>query len=209
MATREDSFKNMTITLLAITAVAAVMLGFVYKFTKDPIAQVKKDNLKKSINLVIPGADKGTINEVSVLPAEGGDTLFFYEVIVNDLRIGTAIKTYTDKAFSGRFTVMVGFDTVGNIIDNNVLDHKETPGLGDKTSKSKSPWNEQFKGKNPGQFKLKVKKDGGDVDAITAATISSRAYCDALQRAFDAYVVYYKLNTDTVPSTDQEKGGTE
>ena len=67
------------------------------------------------------------------------------------------------------------------------LFRSETPGLGDKMKKSKSNFSEQFIGKDPANFKLKVKKDGGDVDAITAATISSRAFCDALQRAYDTY----------------------
>ncbi len=205
---KKDSFINMTLTLFIITAVAATLLGFVYNFTKDPIAQVKKEKLKASINLVVPGADKGTVVEKSVMPEEGKDSLYFYEVIVNDVKIGTAVKTYTDKGFAGRFTVMVGFDTVGNIIDNDVLEHKETPGLGDKTAKSKSNFNSQFIGKNPGTFKLQVKKDGGDVDAITAATISSRAYCDALQRAFNAYVKYYNIKTEPAPA-DKDKGGNE
>jgi electron transport complex protein RnfG len=69
-------------------------------------------------------------------------------------------------------------------VDISVLQHKETPGLGTKMTEEK--FLVQFRGKNPGSFPLKVKKDGGQVDAITAATISSRAFCDALQRAYDA-----------------------
>jgi electron transport complex protein RnfG len=76
-----------------------------------------------------------------------------------------------------------------------VLAHKETPGLGDKMDASKSDFPLQFKGKNPADFKLHVTKDGGNVDAITAATISSRAFCDAVERA---YVTFQK-----------EKGGTQ
>lgn len=209
MAARKDTFINMTLTLFVITGVAAILLGFVYKFTKEPIEKVKEEKIKKSINLVIPGADKGDVSTISIMPATGKDSLYFYEVKVNDILIGTAIKTYTDNGFSGRFTVMVGFDTLGNIIDNDVLEHKETPGLGDKTAKSKSNFNAQFIKKNPSTFKLIVKKDGGDVDAITAATISSRAYCDALQRAFDAYQIYYKHNTQAAPVAEKEKGGSE
>ncbi len=205
---RKDSFINMTLTLFVITAIPAILLGFVYNFTIEPIAKVKKEKLKASINLVIPGADKGTVIEKGVMPDEGKDSLYFYEVIVNDVRIGTAVKSYTDKGFAGRFTVMVGFDTLGVIIDNDVLEHKETPGLGDKTAKSKSTFNSQFVGKNPSIFKMIVKKDGGEVDAITAATISSRAYCDALQRAFDAYVKYYNIKTEPAPA-DKDKGGNE
>jgi electron transport complex protein RnfG len=67
--------------------------------------------------------------------------------------------------------------------------------LGDKIEKEKSldkstgkSWSSQFEGKDPAEFRLAVKKDGGDVDAITAATISSRAFCDAVQRAYDEFV---------------------
>ena len=82
---------------------------------------------------------------------------------------------------------MVGLLPDGSINNISVLEHKETPGLGDKMQKSKSTWSDQFNGKNPANYKLKVTKDGGDVDAITAATISSRAYCDAVQRAYDTF----------------------
>lgn len=64
----------------------------------------------------------------------------------------------------------------------------ETPGLGDKIDKSKSSFPEQFVGKNPGQSSIQVKNDGGDIDAITAATISSRAFCDAVNRAYTAFL---------------------
>lgn len=194
MAKKESTFLNMTLTLFLISTVAAVALGFVNELTKQPIVQVKENKLKESINLVIPGADKGRIERISVMPADGGDSIYFYEVYINEVRVGTAVNTYTNMGFSGYFSVMVGFDTTGTIIDNNVLEHKETPGLGDKTSKAKSTWNEQFIGKNPSSYKLIVKKDGGEVDAITAATISSRAYCDALQRAYNAFATHYKLN---------------
>ena len=82
---------------------------------------------------------------------------------------------------------MVGFLPDGTIRNISVLEHAETPGLGDKMEKKKSSWSEQFNGKNPESYKLQVTKDGGSVDAITAATISSRAYADAVDRAYKAY----------------------
>ena len=76
------------------------------------------------------------------------------------------------------------------------MEHAETPGLGDKMIKSKSfdkntglSWSSQFEGKDPRSFTLRVKQDDGEVDAITAATITSRAYCDAVQRAYDGLLV--------------------
>jgi Na+-translocating ferredoxin:NAD+ oxidoreductase subunit G len=186
MAKKESTFINMVLTLFVITVVASVALGYVYNITKDPIQKAKDEKLKAAINIVVPGADKGTIEEKSV-SADGGE-LIFYTVKVNNEIIGTAVKTFSNSGFSGLITVMVGFDIEGKIIDSNVLEHKETPGLGDKTDKKVSPWNEQFKGKDPKEFILSVKKDGGSVDAITAATITSRAYCDAISRAYTAYI---------------------
>jgi electron transport complex protein RnfG len=95
---------------------------------------------------------------------------------------------------------MAGFDKEGNLLNTEVLEHHETPGLGDKIDKKKSAFSVQFAGKNPNINKLTVKKDGdgGEVDAITAATISSRAFCDAVNNAFKAFqtaLKNYELNT--------------
>lgn len=188
MAKKESTFFNMTLTLFVITAVAAVALAGVYNFTKDPIQQAKDEKLKAAINIVVPGADKGTIEEETI-KVDGKDVIF-YDVVVDGKIIGTAVNTFTNNGFSGLMRVIVGFDANGVIIDSDILEHKETPGLGDKTSKAVSTWNEQFKGMDISIMKdqtLKVTKDGGEVDAITAATISSRAYCDAIQRAWVAY----------------------
>ena len=78
---------------------------------------------------------------------------------------------------------MAGFKPDGTIINISVLEQKETPGLG--TKMTEPLFKDQFNDKNPSTFNLKVKKDGCPVDAITAATISSRAFCDAIQRAYN------------------------
>ncbi len=126
--------------------------------------------------------------------------------------VGYAVKTYTDKGFSGHFTLMVGFKPDGTINNVAVLDQKETPGLGNKMKEPR--FKDQFIDKNPGKFILKVKKDGGQVDAITAATISSRAFCDAVQRAYDGFVKNVNshenpIKADTVKSDtiSQMEGG--
>ncbi|MDY0160471.1 MAG: RnfABCDGE type electron transport complex subunit G [Bacteroidales bacterium] len=190
MAKKDSTFLNMTLTLLIVTAISAVALGFVYNSTKGPIEDAKAQKLKNAINIVVPGADKGEVEEFKVPSPDGREELTFYKVTHNGELKGYAVNTYSNNGFSGHISVMVGFDENGVIIDNNVLEHAETPGLGDKTSKDVSDWNSQFIGKNPAEFKLNVKKDGGDVDAITAATISSRAYCDALDRAYRGFVAF-------------------
>jgi electron transport complex protein RnfG len=97
---------------------------------------------------------------------------------------------------------MAGFKVDGSINNISVLEQKETPGLGTKMKEDK--FKNQFLGKNPNSYKMIVKKDGGEVDAITAATISSRAYCDAMQKAYDL-VKKMGASADTLAG----KGGAE
>ncbi len=181
----ESTFINMVLRLFIVVGVAGAVLGVVYVQTFDVIAAAKKKKLEEAIGKVVPAFD--TLNVYTRMPDTGKDSLVFYEAYNNNKLVGTAIKTYTEKGFSGVIRIMVGFDTNGVIINTAVLEHKETPGLGDKMDISKSKWCTQFNGKNPETYKLTVTKDGGDVDAITAATISSRAFCDAADRAYKTY----------------------
>lgn len=183
---KESSFVNMVITLFLVTAIAAMALGGVYTATKEPIAIAKQKKLEAAIKAVLPDFDTIT---TKMVPDGEGDSLTFYYASKSGAPIGVAIKTFTNKGFSGNIEIMVGMLDDGSISNTAVLSHKETPGLGDKMDIAKSDFSVQFIGKNPADFKLKVTKDGGDVDAITAATISSRAFCDAVERAVRVYEV--------------------
>jgi len=180
MAKLTSSLKNMVLSLSFISIGMSAALGYVYVSTKGPIEKANSQKVTDAISLVVPkfdnnpGTEKYMVEDLEFYPAKMGGNL-----------IGTAIKTYTNKGFSGRFTIMVGLLPDGTINGFSVLEQKETPGLGSKMTEPK--FKDQFNGKNPSQYKLIVKKDGGEVDAITASTITSRAVCDALQRAYDAY----------------------
>ena len=182
---KESTFINMVITLFVVSAVAALALGSVYVVTKEPISIAKKKKQEAAIKAVLPDFDK--IKVMKVPSADGKDSLQFNIALKNGKPVGVAVNTFTEEGFAGRIDVMVGFKPDGTIYNTSILSLKETPGLGTKLDKKKSDFPDQFMGKNPATFKLKVKKDGGDVDAITAATISSRAFCDALQRAYDTF----------------------
>jgi electron transport complex protein RnfG len=182
---RESTFLNMVLTLFMVAAVAALALGGVYTVTKEPIAIAKQKKLEAAIKAVLPDFD--TITTKKVLEANGTDSLTFYYAEKAGEQIGVAVKSYTNSGFSGNIEIMVGLLNDGSISNTSVLSHKETPGLGDKMDKKKSDFPDQFMGKNPAAFNLKVTKDGGEVDAITAATITSRAFCDAVQRAYDTF----------------------
>jgi electron transport complex protein RnfG len=186
VAKKESTFVSMVATLFVVTLVAAGLLGSVYALTKEPIrlAELKKKN--DAIRVVVPGFDNEPSQEVKKVAVDG-DTLYFYTARKGDEILGTAVETFTNKGFSGEIKLMVGFTADGSIIDVAVVKHAETPGLGDKMEKKKSDFSVQFMGKHPDSFNLAVRKDRGDVDAITASTITSRAYCDAVQRAYDAF----------------------
>lgn len=182
MAKKESTFKNMTIALFVITAVAGLALSAVYSITKEPIAASQKAKINNAIKMVIPEFE--TILDTVLMPEDGKDSITVHRLLKGTESSGVAVQTYTDDGFSGRFTLMVGFLPDGSISNIEVLEHKETPGLG--TKMALPSFKDQFKGVKlsdlPGE-KILVKKDGGQVDAITAATISSRAFCDAVNRA--------------------------
>jgi len=186
MSKKESNLKNMFIALLVITFVASASLGGIYELTKEPIAAAKLEKKNNAIRQVIPEFDNSPTDNV-YKKAIDGDTLYFYPGMRGDEPVGTAVETFTNLGFSGEIRIMVGFLPDGTINDVTVLEHKETPGLGDKMERKKSDWSIQFQGKNPETFHLSVKKDGGDVDAITASTISSRAFCDAIARAYETF----------------------
>lgn len=182
---RESNFLNMVLTLSLVAIIAALALGGVYVATKEPIAIAKQKKLEAAIKQVMPEFDK--IEKKKFMPKDGADSLTFYIASKNNEVLGAAVETYTMKGFGGRVDIMVGMLNDGTINNTAILSHKETPGLGDKMDIKKSDFSVQFRGKKPGDFKLKVTKDGGDVDAITAATISSRAFCDAVVRASETF----------------------
>ena len=193
MAKKESTFLNMVATLFGVTLLAAGLLGSVYALTKEPIrlAELKKKN--EAIQVVVPGFDNEPSQEVEKLFLDG-DSLFFYTARKGKEILGTAVETFTNDGFSGEFKLMVGFKPDGSIIDIAVIKHAETPGLGDKMEKGKSDFSVQFMGKHPESFNMAVAKDRGDVDAITASTITSRAYCDAVNRAYSALVEIGKVS---------------
>lgn len=183
MAKTESTFKNMVLSLSLISLVASACLGFVYEFTREPIELSNLNKKVDAIKQVVPEFNNNPFNEMFRLPTGEGDSLDIFPAKKDSIIVGYAVSTYTNKGFSGKINLMTGFKSDGTIVNITVLEHKETPGLGTKMTEPK--FKDQFTGKNPVEYNLKVKKDGGPVDAITAATISSRAFCDAVQRAYN------------------------
>lgn len=184
----------MVLSLLGITLVASLAVGVIYRVTAGPIADAKTAKLTNAIAQVLPPFDNTPGDSVQTLNIDGGEVKI-YSGTKNGQPVGYAIETFSNNGFGGEVRLIVGFNPDGTIYRTEVLSQHETPGLGDKMERSKSDFAQQFDGKNPADFHLAVSKDGGDVDAITAATISSRAYTEAIARAYNVFSQITNHNT--------------
>ena len=174
----------MALCLFLVCMVCSAVLGVVYAVTKAPIDAAQLAKINNAIAEVVPSFDNIPSQEVFNVEVDG-KTSKVYPAKVGEEVVGYAVQTSTSKGFGGTVILMVGFKPDGTICNTKVISHSETPGLGAKMVLP--DFSDQFKSKNPADFRLSVKKDGGDVDAITASTISSRAYCDALENGYKVF----------------------
>ena len=181
----ESSLKNMVLVLFTITLLSSAAVGGVYILTEEPIAQAKVAAVNNALKQVLPEYEATTSQdiEVNALPVK------VHTATVADKAVGYAVESTSKNGFGGAVRLMVGFDAEGTILNINVLEQKETPGLGTKMTDEGNALLASLKGKDAAQVKMTVKKDGGDIDALTAATISSRAYAEAVAIAYEAYKV--------------------
>lgn len=178
----QSSFKNMVVVLSLVCLVSSAVVGGVYALTKEPIDKAQADKENAAIAEVVPQFDN--VPKETSLTVKGEDLNYnVYIAKKGNEVVGYAVES-SSTGFGGPIKLIVGFKPDCSIYDIAVVSSSETPGLGDKINKNKSDFSVQFKGKNPADFKLAVKKDGGDVDAITASTISSRAFTKAVENAY-------------------------
>lgn len=201
----ESNRLNMAVVMTAIAVVAAGILGWVNSITEEPIAQKNAQTVSDGIRSVIVG-DRDI--EFNVAPAQERNGFVFHKVTDTAGRfLGTAVESADPNGFGGNLKIMVGFDAEGYILGYKVLEHSETPGLGAQAddwfrqpveagsvSGSKladvvfgapvKAGNHNIIGLNPADDVMTVSKDGGQVDAITASTITSRAFLRAVNAAY-------------------------
>lgn len=174
----KSTLVNMAVCLSAVCLVCSAVLAGTYVLTLDPVAKARQAKTDASIAKVLP---EFTSSPVGKSINVGGVEYKYYRAEGAGYAV---ISTVT--GFGGPLSVMVGIDESGKIYNTSVLSHSETPGLGAKCQNDEN-FLGQFRGWNPAGKVLKVKKDGGDVDAITASTITSRAYSLALANAVEVY----------------------
>ena len=204
----KSSFRNMFLSLGTICIVAGGVLAAINDITREPIAISKKAKVENALKAVLPDFDNSPSEETYWVNLSEGDSLKVYPATKNGQPVGFAVESYSMKGFSGEIKVMAGLDTQGVLINYKVLEHAETPGLGAKMEEwFRMDKNKQsVLGKNLSNGSLTVTKDKGEIDAITGATISSRAFLDALNRAYAA--VSGKEQDAASGATDAVSGAT-
>lgn len=198
----ESSLTNMALVLTGVAVIMGGVLAFVNHLTEGPINEQKNKALANGIKTVMVSENIDVADPVEVKQVIDGKELTFLIYQVKDTQgrdLGAAVQS-TTTGFGGDLKVLVGFNTDGTILGYTLLEHSETPGLGAKADK----WFQKGEkgdiiGKDPKES-LIVSKDGGQVDAITASTITSRAFLLAVNNAYKAYI-----NT---PAADAETGAT-
>ena len=196
---------NMVAVLFTVTLIASAGVGAVNMITADAIAEANAAATTAAVANVLPEFDKTDISEQTI----DDMTIVVYTTTKGSEIVGYAVESMTKNGFGGAIRLMVGFGADGKILNVNVLQQAETPGLGTKMTEEGNVLLGSIQNKNSWEVDFKVKKDGGELDALTAATISSRAYYEAVARAYEAYKVAcgYQESADGVSGATAQKGG--
>ena len=199
----ESSLLNMVLVLTGVAVIMGGILAYVNHLTEGPIAEQKAKALADGIKSVMVSDNITVADPVEVKQNIDGKEFVYLIYQVKDAQgndLGAAVESAT-MGFGGDLKVLVGFNPEGTILGYTLLEHAETPGLGAKADQ----WFQKGQkgdiiGKTPAE-PLTVSKDGGQVDAITASTITSRAFLKAVNNAYNAY--------KAAPATDAETGATQ
>ena len=190
MEKMKSSLSNMVLVLVGFSIVIAVLLAWANHVTEEPVREKAEKTLHDGIQSVMQAQDI-TIqrNDTVRHTANGKESVYVVHRVADSAgkALGAAVES-TTMGFGGDLKVLVGFDNAGTILGYTILQTSETPGLGMKADK----WFQKdgkgcVVGKSPAAGDLTVSKDGGTVDAITASTITSRAFLKAINQAYAAY----------------------
>lgn len=177
-------FKDVIILFL-ITLISGLCLSLVYNGTQAKIEEARSLEVENALKNVAPFITGG----FELVPFDyNGENIPIYKPSGDSGIGGAGLKIRTSEGFGGDIVFLMGVDAEGKITGFQIIESKETPGLGTKAA-DRAFWG-QFVGRALDNFKFKVKKDGGDVDAITASTITSRAVTHAMEKGLQVYKAY-------------------
>jgi len=196
---------RLALVLTVIAAGAGLILSLVEGVTREPIAEQRRLQTLKALQAVLPPIDNApdtdTVRLVTGKDKKGRElTRTFYRGRMGEDLAGIAFQTTAPDGYSGNIDIMVGIDPQGTVTGIEILTHAETPGLGSKITEG---WfKEQFKGKALENADWRVKKDGGEFDQITGATISPRAVVKAVKTGLE----FYRQHRQQIVETQRSEG---
>jgi electron transport complex protein RnfG len=196
---------KLALVLTIIAAGAGLILSVVEGVTRAPIAEQRRLETLKALKAVLPAIDNApdadTVSLVTGQDKKGRDvSRTFYRGRQGDVLSGVAFKVTATEGYGGNIEIMVGIDPDGVVSGIEILTHSETPGLGSKISEG---WfKDQFRGKGLENADWRVKKDGGQFDQITGATISPRAVVKAVKEGLE----FYREHRQEIAETGRQQG---
>jgi electron transport complex protein RnfG len=189
--------------LAALAAICTALVATTHSVTAPRIAANEQAYLEQSLKPVLEGIEyDGELSESTIVipPSHalpGNDPVTVYRVYADGAPIAALFVVTARDGFSGPIRLLVGIDSVGTVTGVRVLEHRETPGLGDRIEASKTDWILQFKGRsltNPAEASWAIRRDGGEFDQLTGASITPRAVIGAIRET----LVYFKQHPDLV-----------
>ena len=202
----KPSVARSAITLTALASVCAVLVAGTYQLTKQRIADNEQAFLEQSLQPVLEGIRyEGTLSDstIVILPPHdlpGNSPVTVYRVFANGQPIAALFDVTARDGYAGPIRLLVAVTADGKINRARVLEHRETPGLGDRIDSTKSDWIEQFNGRSLGDplpESWAIKRDGGEFDQLTGASITPRAVVRAMQQT----LLYFESNRSGVFAT--------
>ena len=208
-ATPAPSVWSSAVILTALAAVCTALVAFTYQGTRERIAANEQAWLERSLKPVLEGIDyEGQLSDSTLvvepphtLPGNGPATI--YRVYADGEPIAALFVVTARDGYSGPIKLLVGIDSAGVLNRARVLEHRETPGLGDRIDSAKTDWIEQFNKRSLGDPIAElwaIAEDGGEFDALTGASITSRAVAGAIRQTLE----YHNANIESVYAPDND-----
>lgn len=200
------------LTLAAIAAICTTLVAATYQVTKDRIAANEQAWLEQSLEPALAGVffEGGVSESKLVIPAPhelpGRDDAIVYRVYADETPVAALFAVTAPDGYAGPIRILVGVTYDGVVTGVRIVEHRETPGLGDRIESGRSDWVFQFDGHalgDPPEKQWAIRRDGGQFDQLSGASVTPRAVIKAIRQT----LLYFEANRDTLFT--QASGGDE
>lgn len=199
----DSSVMKSGVTLAVIAALCTAMVTVTYRMTEQRITANEQAWLERSLQPALSGLfyDSGVTESQLVIPPPhelpGSEAAIIYRVYAEESPVAALFVVSARDGYAGPIRLLIGIDVAGVVTGVHVLEHSETPGLGDRVETSKSDWVKQFNGHSltdPQPAGWRIKRDGGQFDQLTGASVTPRAVIKAIRET----LLYFSTHSDEI-----------